>query len=122
MNETDFKKKFLNLFEKKYGGYHLNISERFASGTPDTYLCIDGHSIWIEFKVKYNKPTRLQCYVLHHIASQYIKACVLRYNAGTFYFTPVNANRGLDWDRTVPYKSLEAVVDGVFGWMGGIPK
>lgn len=76
MNERQLKTKF----KRKWPGFMINITERFSSGTPDSYCAMDGQNWWIEFKVNYNKPTDLQLHVMDKIKEQGIKCFVVRYN------------------------------------------
>ena len=47
--------------------FFQKISDRYASGLPDFYICYYGASIWIELKAKGEKPRPIQVYTMHRL-------------------------------------------------------
>ena len=39
-------------------GQYMRVTDRFAEGVPDCYLCIDGKSLWVEVKYARAWPLR----------------------------------------------------------------
>lgn len=67
MTETLLKKKVLAYLKTIPNLWVYKSSDRFTSGIPDLLLCNNGYFMAIELKVKPNKTTRLQDYVLNQI-------------------------------------------------------
>ena len=57
--------KLFKKIQKDYDGFFFQkISDRYASGLPDFYLCYFGKSIWIELKAKDETPKPIQRYTM----------------------------------------------------------
>lgn len=68
MNETQFKTRALNYLRAQYPkGFFWKASDQFQGGIPDIVGCIEGKFIAIELKVKGNKTTPLQDFVLNKL-------------------------------------------------------
>lgn len=69
------------------GGLIFNISEKFNSGIPDSYLAYNGCNIWVEFKIDSNKPTKLQYKVLNDLNNAGIRSVIVIYKNKTKGYT-----------------------------------
>lgn len=59
MNETAIKIKAMKWIRDQ-GGCCIKVSDRFTSGIPDLWACIDGHACWIELKTPMGRLSKIQ--------------------------------------------------------------
>lgn len=52
---------------KSKGGMFLKISDRFNSGYPDCWVCIDGVSGWVELKRPKGRRSLIQVWMIEQI-------------------------------------------------------
>jgi len=70
MFETQLKNIVIKYIKKEYShAWIYKTADRWTSGIPDIFLCIDGRFYAIELKAGRNNPTKLQQYVLNKIRS-----------------------------------------------------
>ena len=68
MRESYLKNSVVTWIRKNFpGAWVYHPTDRFRAGIPDLLICINGRLFAIELKVKSNKPTKLQSYVLRRI-------------------------------------------------------
>lgn len=98
MNETRFKAKLNKVFKTK-GFSYFNITDRFSSGVPDTYLFGKGFGFWIEYKVDYNQPTKLQTRNLIKLSESGVPAFVVRRRKDEYFLYSVSGGEIREWYR-----------------------
>lgn len=114
MLESAVKYKVMKAWKDK-GGLGFNISEKFASGIPDSYFAMNSGGIWIEYKIDYGQLSKLQEKTLSDLSRHGIQACVVRYKNKTKTF---NLHTWGDIGRTWTGIDLKKLIDLLFNLCG----
>lgn len=68
MTESQLKSKCKKWYQTEYKNNYILLPEQYIkTGDPDMVICHDGLFVAIEFKLEYNKPSKLQALKLKHI-------------------------------------------------------
>ena len=78
MTESQLKNAAMKFIRQSYKAWVYHPSDRWISGIPDIIGCMNGKFFVIELKVKYNKPTKIQLYVLNKISEAGGRVAVCR--------------------------------------------
>ena len=77
MTETQLKNS-VKKWVSSVGGYSIKISDKFTSGIPDLWICINGRQIWIELKTEKGVVSQIQQWTISQINQAGGKAVVCR--------------------------------------------